>query len=58
MRSSNARCARGKARIASVAGLGVFSLTLILALGSAPGLASAQGFGKWGGRSIPTRCKF
>jgi len=53
MRTSNPHCARGKPGIVSAAGLGVVSLALVFALGSAPGVASAQGFGKWGGPIDP-----
>lgn len=53
MRSSNSSCTRGKPGILSVASLGVFSLVLVFALGSAPRFASAQGFGKWGGPIDP-----
>ena len=49
----DSRCARGKPGIMSTATLGVLSLALIVMLGSAPGVASAQGFGKWGGPIDP-----
>lgn len=50
---SDSRCARGKPGMMSVARLGVFSLALVVALGAAPGVASAQGFGSWGGPVDP-----
>jgi len=47
------RFVRGKPRVRTVAGVGVFSVALAIALGLAPGVASAGDTGKWGGPIDP-----
>ena len=53
MLRANSRLDRGVPWVRTMAGLGVFTVALAIALGLAPGVASAGDTGKWGGPIDP-----